>query len=204
MIRIKASANTDTATWPDGFINIYLNNYLGGQENENCIGELDSEVVVVKAQDSNKDMETNTCSISLSDNIGPSQTANRPAKLKLGVVARVILTDNVSVSDRLMNGSIGTVKHLDRRSNPLCSTIYVKFGDSKAGNSLKDRRLRGELKECVPIIARAKKFPFKKGKNTLIAERKQFLFVLGHVITVHKSKESILAYMQGDVNWSTG
>ena len=83
MIRIKASANTDTATWPDGFINIYLNNYLGGQENENCIGELDSEVVVVKAQDSNKDMEINTCSISISDNIGPSQTANRPAKLKL-------------------------------------------------------------------------------------------------------------------------
>ena len=109
MIQIKALANTDTATWPDEFINIYLNNYLGGQENENCIGELDSEVVAIKAQDSNKDMETNTCSISIFDNIGSSQTANRPAKLKLCVVARVILTDNVSVSDRLINGSIGTV-----------------------------------------------------------------------------------------------
>ena len=72
--------------------------------------------------------------------IGPSQTANLHAKLKLCVGVRVMLTDNVSVSDRLINGSIGTVKHLDKRSKPLCSTIYVTFGDPKAGNSLKDRR----------------------------------------------------------------
>ena len=49
--------------------------------------------------------------------------------------------------------NIGTVKHLDRRSEPLCSTMYVKFDDPKVVNSLKDRRLRGELKESVPITA---------------------------------------------------
>ena len=53
------------------------------------------------------------------------------------------------------------------------STIYVKFDDSKAGNSLKDRLL-GELKECLPITARAKRFQLKKGKSTAIADRKQF------------------------------
>ena len=111
VIQIKALANTDTATWPDEFVKVYLNNYLAGQENEDCIGKLDSEVVVIKAQDGNKDIETNTCSISIPDNIGLSQTANLPAKLKLCVGARVILTDNISVSDRLINGSIGTVKH---------------------------------------------------------------------------------------------
>ena len=73
--------------------------------------------------------------------IGPSQTVNLHAKLKLCVGVRVMFTDNVSVSNRLINGSIGTVKHLDKRSKPLCSTIYVTFGDPKAGNSLKDRRL---------------------------------------------------------------
>ena len=50
----------------------------------------------------------------------------------------------------------------------------MKFDDPKAGNYLKDRRVRGELKECVPITARTKKFPLKKGKSTVIAERKQF------------------------------
>ena len=111
MIQIKALANTDTATWPDEFVKVYLDNYLAGQENEDCIGKLDSEVVVVKAQDGNKDIETNTCSISIPDNIGLSQIASLPAKLKLCVGARVMLTDNISVSDRLINGSIGTVKH---------------------------------------------------------------------------------------------
>ena len=62
---------------------------------------------------------------------------------------------------------------------------------------MKDRRLLGELKECVPITARAKRFP-------VIAERKQFLLILGHAITVHKSQGSTLAYMQGDLNRSTG
>ena len=55
-----------------------------------------------------------------------------------------------------------------------------------------------------PITARAKRFPLKKGKSTVIAERKQFLLILGHAITDHKSQESTLAYMQGDLNWSTG
>ena len=80
----------------------------------------------------------------------------------LWVSARVMLTDNISVSNRLINGSIGTVKYLDTRSKPLCSKIYMKFDDPKVGNSLKDRTCCGELKECVPITARAKKFPLKK------------------------------------------
>ena len=69
---------------------------------------------------------------------------------------------------------------------------YVKFDDPKAGNSLKDRMLRDELKECVPITARLKKFPSKKIKSTVIAERKQFLLILGHVISVHKSEKEVL------------
>ena len=79
----------------------------------------------------------------------------------------------------------------------------MKFDDPKPGNSLKDRRLCDELKECVPITARAKRFPLKKGKSTVIAERKQFPLILSHVITVHKSQGSTPAYMQGDVNRST-
>ena len=114
-----------------------------------------------------------------------------------------MLTGNINVFDRLINGSIGTVKHLDIRSNSLCSTIYVKFDDPKAGNSIKDRR-QNELKECVPIIARAKKFPLKKGKITVIAERKQFPLILGHAITVHEFQGSTLNYMKGDLSRSTG
>ena len=69
---------------------------------------------------------------------------------------------------------------------------------------MKDRRLRNELKECVPITARIKKYFLKKGRMTVIAERKQFPLILGHVITVHKSQGSTLSYIKSDLSRSTG
>ena len=57
-IQIKALVNIDTATWPDEFAKVYLNTYLAGLEKEDCIGKLDSQVVVIKVQDANKDIKT--------------------------------------------------------------------------------------------------------------------------------------------------
>ena len=128
-------------------------------------------------------IEPNTWPKSISDNTGLSQTANLPEKLKL---------------------CVGEIKRLYRRSKQLCSIIYMKSDEPKAGNSLKDRKFCGEVKECVPIPAREKRFPLKKGKTTVIAQRKQFLLMFGHAITVHKSQGSTLAYIQGDLNRSTG
>ena len=164
-----------------------------------------SDVVIVKGENSKKDLETGTCSISIPDNASLTQTANLPAKFKLFVGARIMLTDNISMSDRLINGSIGTVRHLQMKPDkPLLGMIYVKFDDPNSGNSLKDRRLRGELKVCVSITARTKRFPFRKGKTTVMAGRKQFPAILGHAVTIHKSQGSTLDYIKGDLNRSTG
>ena len=104
------------------------------------IGILDSEVVAIKAQDSNKDIKTNTSFRSVPDNIDLSQSVNL-LQSWIYVGARVMLTDNGSVFDKLINGLGSTVKHLDMRSKPFFSKIYVKSDDSKAGNYLKDERL---------------------------------------------------------------
>ena len=64
------------------------------------------------------------------------ETANLPAKLKLSFSARVIMTDNISVFDWLINGSNGAGKHLDGRLTPLCDTICVKFDYPKAWKAL--------------------------------------------------------------------
>ena len=112
-------------------------------------------------------VQTNTRSISIPDNTGLSQTVNHPVQLKEYAGARVMLTEIITVSDTLINGSNDTAKHLDLRSKSFCSTIYIKFVDPKAGNFLKDRRRCGELKECAPVTARTKRFPIKKGKNTV-------------------------------------
>ena len=46
LTQIKPLANTNTATWPDEFVKLYLNNYLPGKKNDSSICKLDSEVVV--------------------------------------------------------------------------------------------------------------------------------------------------------------
>ena len=153
-------------------VKVYLNKYLAGQQNKTFLDNLHSEFVVIKAQDCNKDKEKNTCSISIPDNIGFSQTANLPAKLKLCVGTRVMLTDNISASDKLINGTVGVVNHFDRRLKPFCSTIDLKFDYPKAGNCLKDRRRQGKFKECVPITAGAKKFALKKKKVLSLLKKK--------------------------------
>ena len=38
----------------------------------------------------------------------------------------------------------------------------MEVDDPKAGNSLKDERLYDDLKECVTIPARVKRFPLKE------------------------------------------
>ena len=126
-IQLKDVANTNVVIWPNKFVKIYLKDYLAGQENEN-------QILNIKAQSSSKDLGTNTCAISLPDCIDLPQTASVPAKLELCIGVRVMLTDVV------VNGSIGRGKHLDMGSKPLFSTIYVKFDDSKAGNSKKTWR----------------------------------------------------------------
>ena len=62
--------STNTDIWPDNFVKVCLNNYLTGQENGNCIEKLGFEVVVIKAQNSDKDLETDACSISIPAYIG--------------------------------------------------------------------------------------------------------------------------------------
>ena len=74
--------------------------------------------------------------------------------------------DNVN---RLAESSIATVQHLDRRSKLLFSTIYVEFDDPKADNSWKIEAFMMIWRNVYQI---AKKFPLKKGKSTVIVERK--------------------------------
>lgn len=53
MIQRKALDNTDTTTWLNEFVKVYLNTYLVGLKIKDCICKLNSEVVI-KAWDSNE------------------------------------------------------------------------------------------------------------------------------------------------------
>lgn len=46
VIQIKALAKNNTATWPNDFIKIWLNNYLVSEENEGWIDKVDSKLLL--------------------------------------------------------------------------------------------------------------------------------------------------------------
>ena len=100
----------------------------------------------------------------------------------------------------MVNGTIATIKKLDRVGNDIYGNpqgrVYVKCDDPSAGNKYKDARLIDELKQCVPIKAEDVNFTYN-GKQIY---RKQFPFVLAHGMTTHKSQGSTVDYFIADLD----
>ena len=74
----------------------------------------------------------------------------------------------------------------------------MKCDDPESGRKLKDPRLRGDLKECIPIRPRTETFKYKN----VDVERNQFPVMLSHAMTTHKSQGMSLDYYVGDLDRS--
>ena len=59
------------------------------------------------------------------------QTGGLAGVLSLKIGARVMLTTNIDVLDKLSNGQTGTVAHI-KLENGIVTTIYVKLDDETA------------------------------------------------------------------------
>ena len=101
-----------------------------------------------------------------------------------------MLTTNVDISDRLINGQLGTVikVSVDNVSNKP-STIFVKFDDSNAGisairNSSSSFARENNLVPIKPVLGRIKVRPGKPSSPEM--QRLQFPVTLAWACTVHK------------------
>ena len=87
-----------------------------------------------------------------------------------------MITKNIDIADKVVNGTMGVILKIDRvrndRNGYPTGTIYVKCDDPESGRKLKDPRLRGELKECIPIRPIMLEFKYKN----VNVERMQFLY----------------------------
>ena len=217
LAEIKALAHTDTSQWPGEFTKLYRTNALVNKENEQCMSKLQldgNEKITVHAKDSTTDKMTGRYKLDVPEDIAINKTAGLPKILSLCVGARVMVTANIDISDKLINGSMGTVIRFHNvthngTNNGQASKhgkIFIQFDDPKAGNKKKDRRLRGELKECVPIEVcnpLRSKFQYKHKNSSISVERIQFPLTPAHAITIHKAQGSTLEHMSGDMDGST-
>ena len=115
----------------------------------------------------------------------------RVIELKEG--ARVSISKNIDIVDRLVNGQVGTVKRFKVDCNNKVSGIYVKLDDEKAGKKGANsdnvcRENNWVLIERAETSFDPRKRNRKNNKNSLVVRRTQFPLLLSYACTSHTSK----------------
>ena len=96
-----------------------------------------------------------------------------------------MLTINIDLEDRLVNGLVGKVMYL-RYVNNEANVIYVKFNDQNAGQQAIQSDVFARQRNWVPIQKYGATFPVKKNKLQTSIKRTQFPLVLSWSCRVHK------------------
>ena len=153
---IKSLSETDTKNCPADSCKLYMKNRLVDMENEKHLNEFQREgraLHTIYANDAKRDVKTNFHKITIDKDANISDTGNLPYCLKLCEGSRIMLTKNMDISDRFINGAIGTAVKIHRRaaSTKPSGVTFVLFGGSEAGSKSKSNRRRDELKDCVLI-----------------------------------------------------
>lgn len=115
-----------------------------------------------------------------------SRTGGLAQILKIKVGARVMLTTNIDIEDRLINGQIGAVIRIKINNNSDVEKIYVKFDDNLAGLKKQNDTFTRE-NCCVPILRSEAQIRLQSKNNSSPSiKRTQFPLMLCWACTVHK------------------
>ena len=106
-----------------------------------------------------------------------SGTGNLVSKLKLKIGAQVMLTSNLDIDDRLVNGLVGTVKQIKYKNNEV-SVVHVKFNDNNAGREAMQSDVTAQQHNWVPIKKHQALLGLRKNKQQPSVKRTQFPLTL--------------------------
>ena len=132
---------------------------------------------------------------------GRSEAGRLDYELYLKETARVMLTGNIDISDRLINGQTGAVVKIYVNPNTQTpSIIFIKFDDDKAGQNMINNSNNQYAKEhkvapVEPILAKIKIKPNKPLSPEI--QRIQFPITLAWACTVHKVQATSKVLLKG-------
>ena len=120
---------------------------------------------------------------------GRSETGGLDFGIQVKEGARVILTTNINIQDRLINGQMGTVEKIDLNIDKDPTVLYIKFDDEKVGKAMINSSSSSLAKEHLvvpiePVLAKIKVRPGKASSPEI--QRIQFPIALSWACTVHK------------------
>ena len=104
--------------------------------------------------------------------------------LKLKIDAQIMLTVNVNIEDRLVNGLVGKVMQFKVVNE--VTVIYVKFTNANSGLMTMQSDCLAHQQHWVPIRKHDVLLGLKKNKSQPCIKRTQFPLALSWACTVHK------------------
>ena len=196
--------------YPHQAIHIWAENAPVNQHNAVMLSNVNNQLFCLNAIDilpKNVPMSVITKTLNRSQ----METGGLARLLELKVDARVMLTSNIDVGDKLSNGKIGTVFHIYVDHSKRVSKIYVKFDDESAGLKLRSRDNFARLHNCVPVERVETKIKIRTTKSSSPEiKRTQFPLMLAWACTVHKVqgkqfKECVISFdLLKQRSWNNG
>ena len=119
--------------YPGYVLNIFEENAPVTRHNNNQLKQIQGDLVKIQA----KDKLPKNCDISdakQAQKWKQSETGGLAYSLELKINVRVMLTANINTEDWLINGQIGTVKHIEIKENEV-RTIYLEIDDKCTGQT---------------------------------------------------------------------
>ena len=184
LLRSRFISKTDPL-YPTDALHIFAENAPAHEHNNTLLHKVNSICHFIHAiDDLPKNVSLNTVNKAL--NRPQSQTGGLAKLLQLKVGARIMLTVNIDVLDRLINGQIGTVRHIKIDQNTV-TKIYVEFDDSRAGLSAIRNDSFARVDIWIPIEHASSDIKLRSNKaSSFYVKRTQFPLMLSWACTVHK------------------
>ncbi|XP_066927184.1 uncharacterized protein [Clytia hemisphaerica] len=177
--------NKDHPEYPKDAVHLWAENQPVNDHNMLKLSELPGEEVKVDSIDK------------FPDKISPEdkgnalkrsqmQTGGLAHKFTFKLGAKVMITSNIDVEDKLCNGQMGTIQYIKLNLERKVTHIYLRMDEDDIGTKAKNNDTYGRENNLVPIEKIEKEFGVKPGRHRPSIKRIQFPLMLAWACTVHK------------------
>ena len=151
------------ANYPKDVLHIYAENANANSYNQAMLESIDNLIYYIKAIDNLlKNVSIQKINEVLNQN--QSETGGLAGFLKIKINARDMLTVNIDLQYRLVNGQLGTIIDITGNSQGI-SKIYLKFDDTRAGVKAFNADIFGKQNSWGPIEKTEVDIKIKLSKN---------------------------------------
>ena len=177
--------NKDHPEYPKDAVHLWAENKPVNNHNMLKLSELPGEEVVVDSSDKFPD------DISPADKAdalkrNQMQTGGLAYKFTFKLGAKVMITSNIDVEDKLCNGQMGTIEYIKLNHERKVTHIYLRMDEDDVGTKAKSNDTYGRVHNLVPIEKIEKEFGVKQGRHRPSIKRIQFPLMLAWACTIHK------------------